>query len=119
VATTVGYAERKYRLAQQTFARTPLAARIEAIHGDAGEILIETADAVYNRILLDSERSAYPGWWPDVKRILRPGGLLVVDNALSQVGLMAPLKALVDADSEFTTCLVAVDKEESWATRSG
>jgi len=117
--TTVECAELKYRLAQQTFARTPLAARIEAIHGDAGEILIETADAVYDRILLDSERSAYPGWWPDVKRILPPGGLRVVDNALSHVGLMAPLKALVDADSEFTTCLVAVDKEESWATCSG
>jgi predicted O-methyltransferase YrrM len=118
LVTTVEYAEHKYRLAQQTFARTPLAARIEAIHADAGDLLAKTADGFYDLIFLDSERSAYPGWWPDLKRILRPGGLLVVDNALSHVEQMAPFKALVDGDSAFTTCLVPVGKGEYLATRS-
>ena len=118
VVTTVEYAEHKSRLAQQTFSRTPLASRIEAIHADAGDLLAKTADGFYDLIFLDSERSAYPGWWPDLKRILRPGGLLVVDNALSHVEQMAPFKALVDGDSEFTTCLVPVGKGEYLATRS-
>nr|WP_320114447.1 O-methyltransferase [uncultured Desulfuromonas sp.] len=118
VVTTVEYAEHKYRLAQQTFARTPLAARIQTIHGDAGELLAATDDAVYDLVFLDSERTEYPGWWPDLKRVLRPGGLLVVDNALSHVEQMAPFKALVDGDGEFTTCLVAVGKGEYLATRS-
>ena len=118
VVTSVEYAEHKYRLAQQTFARTPLASRIKAIHADAGDLLAEAADDSFDLIFLDSERSAYPGWWPDLKRILRPGGLLVVDNALSHVEQIAPFKALVDADGEFTTCLVPVGKGEYLATRS-
>jgi len=116
--TTVEYAEQKYRLAQKNFSRTSLAHRIDAILGDAGTILGNADDAVYDLIFLDSERSQYPGWWPDLKRVLRPGGLLVVDNALSHGEQMAPFKALVEADVEFTTCVVPVGKGEFLATRS-
>jgi len=34
-------------------------------------------------VFLDAERPAYPAYLPDLKRILPPGGLLAVDNAIS------------------------------------
>src|SRR6267142_1506036 len=63
-------------------------------------------------VFLDSERSEYVAWWLHVKRILRPGGLLVVDNALSHVEEMAPFVALVKADPDFNTSLVPVGNGE-------
>jgi predicted O-methyltransferase YrrM len=60
----------------------------------------------------------YPDWWRDLKRVLRPGGLLVVDNALSHAGEMATFIALVTADPAFTCCTVPVGKGEFLATRA-
>jgi predicted O-methyltransferase YrrM len=68
---------------------------------------------------LEQERSEYPGWWGDIRRVLRPGGLLVVDNAISHTGEMSPFVDLVKADHEFTTCLVPVGNGEFLATRAG
>ena len=69
-------------------------------------------------IFLDSERPEYPGWWPYLRRVLRPGGLLIVDNATSHVEQMAPFVALVTADPEFATCLIPVGKGEFLAVKT-
>ena len=70
-------------------------------------------------IFLDSERPEYPGWWPELKRVLRDGGLLVADNATSHAEQMAPFIALVEADPEFTTSLVPVGNGEFLAVKAG
>jgi predicted O-methyltransferase YrrM len=69
-------------------------------------------------IFLDSERPEYPGWWPHLRRVLRPGGLLIVDNATSHVEQMAPFVALVTADARFVTCLVPVGNGEFLAVKT-
>jgi len=81
-------------------------------------VLARTHDGAFDLIFLDSERPEYPGWWPDLKRVLRPGGLLVVDNATSHVDQLAPFVALVKADAEFVTSLVAVGNGEFLAIRA-
>src|SRR5262245_13821310 len=53
------------------------------VHDNAGRVLESSADTSYDLVFLDSERPEYPGWWPNLRRVLRPGGLLVVDNATS------------------------------------
>ena len=68
-------------------------------------------------MFLDAERPEYPGWWPHLKRVLRPGGLLVVDNATSHPEQMAPFVALVKADADFTTSLVPVGNGEFLAVK--
>ena len=50
--------------------------------------------------------------------MLRPGGLLVVDNATSHPEQMAPFMALVNADPDFTTSLVPVGNGEFLAVRA-
>jgi predicted O-methyltransferase YrrM len=69
-------------------------------------------------VFLDSERGEYPGWWRDLRRVLRPGGLLVVDNATSHAAELAPFVALVAGDPEFVTSLVPVGNGEFLAVRA-
>ena len=116
--TTVEFSEYKVGLASATFARSGLGSLISLVHDDAGRVLLRTEESAFDFIFLDSERSEYPGWWPQLRLVLRPGGLLVVDNAVSHVGQMAPFIALVKADSLFTTSLVPVGNGEFLAVKA-
>jgi len=115
--TTVEYAEYKVGLARANFERSGLAPAIDLLHDDAGRVLERTSDGAYDLIFLDSERPEYPGWWPQIRRVLRRGGLLVVDNATSHPEQMAPFVALVDADEGFTTSLVPIGNGEFMAVK--
>ena len=115
---TVELSEFKIGLASENFARSGLAAFITSIHDDAGRVLERSADGAFDLIFLDSERPEYPGWWPHLRRVLRPGGLLVVDNATSHPEQMAPFVALVKADATFTTGLVPVGNGEFLAVKA-
>jgi predicted O-methyltransferase YrrM len=115
--TTVELSDFKLALAAKNFERSGLASFIKQIHGEAGAILKSKPESSFDVVFLDSERSEYPAWWPDIKRVLRKGGLLVVDNATSHASEMAPFVALVSGDPDFTTCTVPVGNGEFLATR--
>ena len=119
VVVTVESADQKIKLAADNFSRSGLADVITQIHDDAGSVLKRTADATYDLIFLDSERSHYTAWWSHLRRVLRPGGLLIVDNATSHAHELASLVTLVSEDSDFTGCLVPVGKGEYLAVKSG
>jgi predicted O-methyltransferase YrrM len=116
--TTVEKSPYKIDLASKNFVRSGLAAYISQVRDDAGRLLERSAESVFDMIFLDSERPEYPGWWPDLRRVLRPGGLLVVDNATSHPVEIAPFIALVKADAEFTTSLVPVGNGEFLAVKA-
>lgn len=117
VVTTVEYADYKIELAVKNFARAGLAGSIVQQHGDAGLVLATLPDDAIDLLFLDSERSEYVGWWPQLKRVLKPGGLLVVDNATSHAAEMAPFMKLVESDAGFSTSLVPVGNGEFMAVR--
>jgi predicted O-methyltransferase YrrM len=116
--TTVETAEYKVGLASANFARAGLAPTITLIHDDAGHLLQRSDQSAFDFVFLDSERPEYPGWWPQLRRVLRPGGLLVVDNATSHVEQLAPFVALVNADPQFSTSLVPVGNGEFLAVKA-
>ncbi|HEL4299697.1 O-methyltransferase [Stenotrophomonas sp. GD03930] len=116
--TTLEYAEDKVAMARATFARSGLAERITLVHADAGQWLAQAAEASLDLLFLDSDREQYAGWWPQLRRVLRPGGLLVVDNAISHAAQMEPLRALLAADEAFSTSLVPVGNGELLAVRN-
>ena len=116
--TTVESAEYKSGLASATFARSGLAPFITRIHDDGGQLLQRSEPSAYDLIFLDSERQEYPGWWPELRRVLRRGGLLIVDNAVSHVKELAPFVTLVKADPQFETCLVPVGNGEFLAVKT-
>ena len=115
--TTVEVSEYKVGLATANFAQSPISSTINLIHADAGQMLHRAEYGSFDLVFLDSERSEYPAWWPDLRRVLRPGGLLVVDNATSHADQMAPFLALVRADPEFNTCLAPVGNGEFLAVK--
>ena len=117
LVTTVELSDYKISLAAKAFVRSGLPAVIAQVHAEAGAVLKKSAESSFDLAFLDSERSEYPAWWPDIKRILRKGGLLVVDNATSHAAEMAPFAALVSAEPDFTTCTVPVGNGEFLATR--
>ncbi len=107
---TLEYAQDKAAMARDTFARSGLADRITLVHDDAGPWLAQAVDASIDLLFLDSDRGQ--------RRVLRPGGLLVVDNATSHAQEMEPLRVLLDADPDFSVSLVPVGNGELLAVRS-
>lgn len=116
--TTLEFAGDKVEMARANFARSGLAEHITLVHGDAGPWLVQAAEDSIDLLFLDSDRGQYAGWWPQLRRVLRPGGLLVVDNATSHAEEMEPLRALLEADVNFSTSLVPVGNGELLAVRS-
>ncbi|QNI02808.1 DUF1442 domain-containing protein [Halomonas sp. SH5A2] len=117
--TTIEQSEFKLELAANNFERSGLSAVITQLRGEAGSLLETMHDENCDLIFLDSKRSEYLAWWPTIKRLLRKGGLLVVDNATSHADEMAAFMALVAANSDVTTCTVPVGNGQFLATLSG
>jgi predicted O-methyltransferase YrrM len=116
--TTVESSDYKVSLARQTFSRSDLTDHIILVHEDASRFLERSPNDSIDFLFLDSERTEYPGWWPHLKRVLRPGGLLVIDNATSHAKQMAPFIALVETAAEFATSHVPVGNGEFLAVKS-
>lgn len=114
--TTVELSEFKYQLAIDNFRRAGLQEQITAICGDALMTLRQSESAGFDYIFLDSERFLYVEWWPEIKRVLRPGGVLVIDNAISHANEMQAFKGLLEDDADFTLCTVPVGNGELFAT---
>lgn len=106
------------RQAADNLAAAGLTDMVELRCADGGEVLAELPDASYDVIFLDSERPEYPGWWPHPARVLRPGGLLAVDNVLSHADEVAPLLRLIENDPLLTVTVVPVGKGELLAVKS-
>ena len=75
---------------------------------DAAEALRSFADDAFDLIFLDAERPLYAGYWPDLMRVLRPNGLLVVDNTLSHAKELVEFSELVYSAPQVTSTLVTV-----------
>ncbi|MCG7600239.1 class I SAM-dependent methyltransferase [Halomonas sp. McH1-25] len=116
--TTVEASKYKANLASETFFRSGLSEIITLVHDDAGAALSRAADTSIDLLFLDSERAEYPVWWNQIRRVLRPGGLLIVDNAISHREEMAPFAALIESDKGYTLSLVPVGKGELLAVKA-
>ena len=113
---TIESDQRKIAFAKVNIERSGLPG-ITLVHDDAGRFIQRAESDAFDLVFLDSERSEYTNWWPELRRVLRRGGLLVVDNATSHSHELAPLVSVVHSDPEFTTCLVPVGKGEFLAAR--
>jgi predicted O-methyltransferase YrrM len=92
--------------AAKHLAHTQLHEYVELRTEDAALTLASAAEHSRDMIFLDAERPAYPGYWPDLIRVLRPGGLLVVDNVLSHAAEVQAFRGLVSDEPSVTEALV-------------
>jgi predicted O-methyltransferase YrrM len=84
--------------ARANLERAGLAGGVELRSEDAADTLAASAVAEWDLVFLDAERPAYVSYWPELRRAIAPGGLLIVDNVISHADQVAEFRALVDAD---------------------
>jgi len=94
--------------AQDNLRHAGVADRVELRTQDAAEALRSFADDAFDLVFLDAERPLYAGYWPELIRVMRPNGLLVVDNTLSHAKELVEFSELVYGSPEVTSTLVTV-----------
>jgi predicted O-methyltransferase YrrM len=102
--------------AAASLAEAGLAGHVDLRLEDGGAGLAGLGDGAVDLLFLDAERTEYPSWWPHPVRVLRWGGVLVADNALSHPDEIAPLEALMRRDLAAVTT-IPVGKGELVARR--
>lgn len=94
--------------AEEHLSHVQLQGYVELRTEDAAMTLNQAADASVDMIFLDAERPAYSGYWPDLLRALRPGGLLAVDNVLSHAEEVKPFRELVQDEDGVIESVVPI-----------
>ena len=83
VLTSVDIEAENQRQAREAFAAEGVpASRTRLITGRALEVLPRLADASYDLVLADGAKEEYPDYVEEAARLLRVGGVLVIDNSL-------------------------------------
>jgi predicted O-methyltransferase YrrM len=75
--------------ARGLLAEAGVGSRVEVVQGEAGTTLAELVRQVreggrppFDAVFLDADKEGLPGYLTQAARLLAPGGLLLVDNAL-------------------------------------
>ncbi len=83
VLTTIDVEVEHQRAAKQAFAEEGVRpARTRTISGRALDVLPRLTDGAYDLVLVDADVDEYAGYVEQAVRLLRPGGVLAVDDAL-------------------------------------
>ena len=68
-------------LARSFLEKAGLAAVVEVREGRATELLPALESGAWDVVFLDADKEGYPGYLEQATRLLRPGGLVLADNA--------------------------------------
>lgn len=79
--TTIEKYPPRIEAAKKNFARTGTEKVITLLEGDAADILRELSGS-YDMIFMDAAKGQYIHFFPEVIRLLAPGGMLISDNVL-------------------------------------
>lgn len=63
--------------------RSDVAARVRLHRGAGAEVLARLPSGAYDAAFLDADKASYPLYLREALRLLRPGGLVLVDNAFA------------------------------------
>jgi len=80
---TIEYEPKHARFARDAIARSDVASRVEVFEGDGREVLAGFADDSADAAFLDADKASYPHYLEESIRIVRRGGLILVDNAFA------------------------------------
>ena len=123
VLTTIDSSAEHQRAAREAYAEAGYAhQRTRVITGDAAEVLPRMTDGAYDLVVIDADKPGYPTYVEHAIRLLRPGGVLAMDNMLWHDQVADPAardattstlrdlgKALRDHDQLTTTLLPVSD----------
>lgn len=83
VLTSIDVEAEHQRLARKAFLDAGVPPqRTRVIAGDATQVLPRLTDGAYDLVLVDADKPSYPRYAEEAIRLLRSGGVLVLDNML-------------------------------------
>jgi predicted O-methyltransferase YrrM len=83
ILTTIDVEAEHQRAAKQSYAAAGIAPqRTRVITGRALDVLPRLTDAAYDMVVIDADKAEYPAYVEQALRLLRPGGVLALDNML-------------------------------------
>ncbi len=93
VLTTIDVEVEHQRAAKDAFAEAGIKpTRTRTIPGRASDVLPRLTDGAYDLVLVGADKLSYPEYVEQALRLLRPGGVLAVDGALSHDRVADPTK---------------------------
>ncbi len=109
-STTFEVLDEKAKLARETFALTGVDDVVEFVHGDAREHLPKLSDIAF--CFLDAEKEVYGECYEAVVPRMKPGGLLVADNAINHEAILRPTLDRALSDERVDAMIVPNAKGE-------
>ena len=83
ILTTIDDDPEHQRAAREAYAAAGIPPqRTRVITGEAQQVLGRLTDGAYDLVLVDADKEGYPTYVEQAVRLLRPGGVLVLDNML-------------------------------------
>lgn len=83
--------QRHAQVARENLAHAGLADRAEIRVGAALDLLPTlSADPPFDLAFVDADKEPYPAYFEWCMRLVRPGGMIIVDNVLSRYGIIHP-----------------------------
>lgn len=121
--TTVEIDEDRHKKAKENFQEFGLSGRARCVLGDAADVL-PALEGPFDLIFLDGPKAQYVHYLPDLKRLLRGGGVLIADDVLlygwvdgrspvppkrhSLIDRIRDYLKAVSADEDFITSVLAL-----------
>jgi predicted O-methyltransferase YrrM len=107
ILTTIDHQPEHQRAARAAYAAAGIAPqRTRVIAGRALDVLPRLTDAAYDMVVIDADKAEYPQYVEQALRLLRSGGVLVLDNMLWHDKVADPATR-----DEITTTLRDLGKE--------
>jgi predicted O-methyltransferase YrrM len=107
ILTTIDHQPEHQRAAKEAYAAAGIAPqRTRVISGRALDVLPRLTDAAYDMVVIDADEAEYPQYVEQALRLLRSGGVLVLDNMLWHDKVADPATR-----DEITTTLRDLGKE--------
>ena len=112
---TIEISEKHADFARRWVERAGLSERVEVICAPGDAALPEVADRSVDAVFLDADKAGYRGYLEQALRFLRPGGLVLVDNAFAfgQLFEEAPSDGEVGAVRAFNEHMVSEQRVHS------
>ena len=84
ILTSIDVEAEHHRAARKAFTEAGIAStRTRLINGRALDVLPRLTDGAYDVVFVDGNKTEYPQYVAEALRLLRPGGILIVDGALA------------------------------------
>ena len=117
VLTTVDYEAEHQRIARNTFSQAAVPPqRTRVINGRADDVLTRMTPAGYDIAFIDADPLDYGSLVPLARQLVRPGGLLIIDDALADGKVADPARR--DPETVATREMLAAVKSDETLTAS-